>query len=66
MNDNKIAIIGPGYVGLPLALAFSEKYEVIGFDINISRIDELYRGSLFMAAMCASRYDQNSRPSMYG
>ena len=37
----KIAIIGLGDVGLPLAHAFSEKYEVVGFDINTSRIDEL-------------------------
>jgi len=43
MND-KIAIIGLGYVGLPLAHAFAEKYEVIGFDINQSRIDELSEG----------------------
>ena len=40
MKD-KIAIIGLGYVGLPLAHAFSEKYTVIGFDINKSRIAEL-------------------------
>ena len=39
--NTKIAIIGLGYVGLPLAHAFSEKYEVVGFDINTSRIDEL-------------------------
>ena len=37
----KIAIIGLGYVGLPLAHAFSEKYEVVGFDIAQWRIDEL-------------------------
>jgi UDP-N-acetyl-D-galactosamine dehydrogenase len=37
----KIAVIGLGYVGLPLAHAFSEKYEVIGFDINKERINEL-------------------------
>lgn len=37
----KIAIIGLGYVGLPLAAAFAEKYEVIGFDINHQRIEEL-------------------------
>jgi UDP-N-acetyl-D-galactosamine dehydrogenase len=37
----KIAIVGLGYVGLPLAHAFNEKYEVVGFDINTSRIDEL-------------------------
>ena len=39
--QDKIAIIGLGYVGLPLAHAFAEKYEVVGFDINQSRIDEL-------------------------
>ena len=41
MNKFKIAVIGLGYVGLPLAHAFSEKYEVVGFDINKERIDEL-------------------------
>ena len=40
----KIAIIGLGYVGLPLAVAFSEKYKVIGFDINSLRVDELNNG----------------------
>jgi len=44
MNSNKIAIIGLGYVGLPLAHAFSEKYEVVGFDIAQWRIDELRSG----------------------
>ena len=37
----KICIIGLGYVGLPLAHAFAKKYEVIGFDINKSRVEEL-------------------------
>jgi len=40
----KIAVIGLGYVGLPLAHAFSEKYEVVGFDIAQWRIDELNAG----------------------
>lgn len=44
MLQEKIAIIGLGYVGLPLAHAFAEKYEVVGFDINQSRIDELNDG----------------------
>ena len=44
MNTSKIAIIGLGYVGLPLAHAFSEKYEVVGFDIAKERIDELNNG----------------------
>jgi len=40
----KIAVVGLGYVGLPLAHAFSEKYEVVGFDIADWRIDELNNG----------------------
>jgi len=44
MRNKKITIIGLGYVGLPLAHAFSEKYEVVGFDINQERIDELSSG----------------------
>jgi UDP-N-acetyl-D-galactosamine dehydrogenase len=41
---NKIAIIGLGYVGLPLAVAFSKKFEVTGFDINQERIQQLKNG----------------------
>src|ERR1700709_975676 len=40
----KIAIIGLGYVGLPLAAEFARKYTVIGFDINKERIVELMSG----------------------
>jgi UDP-N-acetyl-D-galactosamine dehydrogenase len=40
----KIAIIGLGYVGLPLAVAFGEKYQVVGFDINLERIANLNNG----------------------
>jgi len=43
-NQHKIAIVGLGYVGLPLAVEFAKKYKVIGFDINKERIDELIRG----------------------
>ena len=39
--DKKIAVIGLGYVGLPLAIEFGKKYKTLGFDINSSRIDEL-------------------------
>jgi UDP-N-acetyl-D-galactosamine dehydrogenase len=43
-NQTPIAIIGLGYVGLPLAVAFAEKYPVVGFDINKHRVDELLNG----------------------
>ena len=42
--NNRICLIGLGYVGLPLAVAFAEKFKVIGFDINQSRISELVNG----------------------
>ncbi len=41
LREYKIAIIGLGYVGLPLAVAFAEKYKVVGFDINLQRIGQL-------------------------
>ena len=44
MTSKKIAVIGLGYVGLPLALAFSKHRSVIGFDINQSRINNLKSG----------------------
>ena len=44
MNTHKIAVIGLGYVGLPLARLFATKYPVIGFDINTNRIAELQSG----------------------
>ncbi|WP_339916558.1 nucleotide sugar dehydrogenase [Yeosuana marina] len=44
MQDIKIAIIGLGYVGLPLARLFATKYDVVGFDINQIRVNELQAG----------------------
>ena len=44
-SDTKIAIIGLGYVGLPLAVEFAKKYQVIGFDINQNRIEELEKNT---------------------
>ena len=44
MKDTKIAIIGLGYVGLPLAIEFGKIHQTLGFDTNKSRIDELLMG----------------------
>ena len=44
LQASQIAIIGLGYVGLPLAVAMSKKYRVVGFDINTSRVAELLEG----------------------
>lgn len=44
LNQRKIAVIGLGYVGLPLAVEFAKKYVTYGFDINQSRVDELQNG----------------------
>jgi len=44
LENKKIAIIGLGYVGLPLAVEFAKKYAVVGFDINENRINQLSAG----------------------
>lgn len=44
LDEKKIAVIGLGYVGLPLAVEFSQKYPTIGFDIKTDRINELNKG----------------------
>src|SRR5689334_19474949 len=43
-RDETIAVVGLGYVGMPVALAFSRKYPTIGFDVNPRRIADLARG----------------------
>lgn len=43
-RDKQIAVIGLGYVGLPLAVELGKKYPTVGFDIKLARIDELKRG----------------------
>lgn len=40
-HDHRIAVIGLGYVGLPLAIEFAKKYRVLGFDIDTARVEEL-------------------------
>jgi UDP-N-acetyl-D-galactosamine dehydrogenase len=44
LNRHKIAVIGLGYVGLPLAVEFGKKYRTVGFDINAARIKDLKAG----------------------
>ncbi|MCT4173404.1 nucleotide sugar dehydrogenase [Elizabethkingia anophelis] len=44
MNNHRIAVIGQGYVGLPLALEFAKYFPVYGFDINTKRVQELNSG----------------------
>ena len=44
LSDLKVAVIGLGYVGLPLALEFGRQRNVVGFDINLQRVADLLRG----------------------
>lgn len=44
LSESRIAVIGLGYVGLPLAVEFSRKFPTVGFDINSERVDELSKG----------------------
>lgn len=45
LQNKKIAVVGLGYVGLPLAVEFGKEYKVVGFDINKARIEELRSGT---------------------
>src|SRR5690606_8646918 len=44
LNDTCIALVGLGYVGLPLAVEFGKQYDTVGFDINTGRVEELRSG----------------------
>ena len=44
LSNRKIAVIGLGYVGLPLAIEYGKKYRVIGFDNYAARVEELEAG----------------------
>ena len=44
LKNTKIAVIGMGYVGLPLAVEFSNHFSVVGFDINLDRVSDLNQG----------------------
>ena len=44
INNSKIAVVGLGYVGLPLMVEFATKYPTLGFDININRVNQLMQG----------------------
>lgn len=65
INDVKIAVIGLGYVGLPLAVEFSKKFSVLGFDINQARVSALQAGTdstleVSDAELAAAKYLQYS------
>ena len=44
IKEKKIAVLGLGYVGLPLAVGLSSSYKIIGFDISLNRISQLIKG----------------------
>jgi len=58
MKETKIAIIGLGYVGLPLAVEFAKKYQVVGFDINTKRINELRENNDFTLETTSEELEQ--------
>ena len=62
LSEAKIAVIGLGYVGLPLAVEFSKKFPTLGFDINKTRVEELKDG--FDATMELSRDELNQSKNM--
>src|SRR5947209_1129232 len=61
LDQVRIAIIGLGYVGLPLAVAFGRKYDTLGFDINQARVAELRRGHDHTLEVSAADLQSTSR-----
>ncbi|MEN9394667.1 MAG: hypothetical protein RL362_888 [Bacteroidota bacterium] len=59
LTKTKIAVIGQGYVGLPLAVEFGKLYPTVGFDINVTRIEQLSQGLDLTHEMTAEQL-QNS------
>jgi len=62
-----VAVIGLGYVGLPVALAFARKGKVIGFDIDARRVDMMQQG-IMRSPLCKSRqmlFEDQRRPSCW-
>ena len=63
LADSQIAIIGLGYVGLPLAVEFGKHYATLGFDINQARISELQRGEDHTLEVSAEELSQATKLS---
>ena len=59
-SEISIAVIGLGYVGLPLAVEFSKKFPVVGFDLNTDRINELKRGKDRTREIDSSELNKNN------
>ena len=64
LSKADIAIIGLGYVGLPLAVEFSKKFPTLGFDINQQRIDELEKGHDRTLEIADDQLSSVSNPSV--
>lgn len=74
IENKRIAIIGLGYVGLPLALEFSKKFPTLGFDINTTRVEELRQAKdhtleadpkELAAALCRSKSDLDKGTGLF-
>lgn len=63
LTNKRVAVIGLGYVGLPLALLLSQKYKVTGFDVNPSRIAELQSGHDRTLEVTSEQLDEASQLS---
>ncbi|MFM6994755.1 MAG: nucleotide sugar dehydrogenase [Sediminibacterium sp.] len=64
LETSKIAIIGLGYVGLPLAVEFARKFPTYGFDISVTRVDQLNKGIDFTLEVESEDLKSVLRPNM--
>jgi UDP-N-acetyl-D-galactosamine dehydrogenase len=64
MNNYNIAIIGLGYVGLPLAVNFSKKYRTVGYDVNKKRVNELKSNIDITGEVTSSTLKKNQKDKL--
>jgi UDP-N-acetyl-D-galactosamine dehydrogenase len=50
-SDARVVVVGLGYVGLPLAVALAQRFDVVGFDINVARIADLKSGRIALVKL---------------
>ena len=65
LKNKRIAIIGLGYVGLPLAISFSKKYNVVGFDVNQKRVDDLKKNKDVNNEYNISDLDKSQKKNLF-
>ncbi len=64
-GEEKLSLVGLGYVGMPIAVAFARKVKVVGFDLNAEKI-RLYKSGIDPTNEVGGEVVKNTKPGIYG